>query len=195
MTDEELIIEAQEDKLDAVNTLLTKYKSLVNKISRSYFLIGGDMEDIVQEGMIGLYKAIINYSPDKHASFKTFASTCIKHQIQNAVKVASSERNMILSTAMPIAEQKSQEDDEEIEILIPSSLPSPDDKVLARERIEELKNAIKKTLSPLENKILALYLKGYNYSEIAEIGNLNKKSIDNGLKRIKTKLAFLKISC
>ena len=195
MTEDKLIIEAQAGKEDAVNTLLTKHKSLVNKISRSYFLIGGDMEDIVQEGMIGLYKAIINYSPEKHASFKTFASTCIKHQIQNAVKVASSERNMILSTAMPIAEQIKQEDEEEIEILIPSSLPSPDDKVLARERIEELKNAIQQTLSPLENKILALYLKGYNYSEIAKIGNLNKKSIDNGLKRIKSKLAFLKISC
>ena len=190
--DEILLSEAQNGKSEAVNNLLSKYKSLVNKISRSYFLIGGDMEDIVQEGMIGLYKAIINFSATKHASFKTFASTCIKHQIQNAIKVASSEKNMILSTAMPIAEQKSQEDDEEIEILIPSSLPSPDDKVLERERIFELKNSIAKALSPLENKILALYLRGYSYNEIAEIGGLNKKSIDNGLSRIKSKLSFLK---
>ena len=192
MTNEKLIIEAQEGKAEAVNTLLSQYKSLVNKISRSYFLIGGDMEDIVQEGMIGLYKAIINFSPDKHASFKTFASTCIKHQIQNAVKVASSEKNMMLSTALPIAEQKSHEDDEEIEILSPSSLPSPDDKLLEKERIEEIKNEIDKALSPLENKILSLYLRGYSYNEIAEIGNLSKKSIDNGLSRIKNKLSFLK---
>jgi RNA polymerase sporulation-specific sigma factor len=192
MTDEEIIIEAQNGKPDAVNTLLSKYKSLVNKIARSYFLIGGDMEDIVQEGMIGLYRAIINFAPDKHASFKTFATMCVKHQIQNAVKVASSEKNMMLSTALPIAEQKSHEDDEEIEILIPSALPSPDDEVLENERISELTNAITKALSPLENKILSLYLKGYSYKEIAEIGNLNKKSIDNGLSRIKNKLAFLK---
>ena len=192
LTDEEIILDAQNGKAEAVNTLLSKYKSLVNKIARSYFLIGGDMEDIVQEGMIGLYKAIINFSTEKHASFKTFASTCIKHQIQTAVKVASSERNMILSTAMPIVEQVKQEDEEEFEILIPSSLPSPDDKVLEIERITELKEAICKALSTLENKILALYLRGYSYNEIAELGNLNKKSIDNGLSRIKNKLSFLK---
>lgn len=192
MTNENLIIEAQKGKEDAVNSLLSEYKSLVNKISRSYFLIGGDMEDIVQEGMIGLYKAIINFSPTKHASFKTFASTCIKHQIQTAVKIASSERNMVLSSAMPIAEQKKQEDEEEIEILLPSSLPSPDDEILERESIVELNKKIKNALSPLENKILSLYLQGYSYKEIAEIGNLNKKSIDNGLSRIKNKLSFLK---
>ena len=192
MTEEILIKNAQNGDTEAVNTILSKYKSLVNKISRSYFLIGGDMEDIVQEGMIGLYKAIINFNSDKHASFKTFASTCIKHQIQTAVKSASSSKNMVLSSALSIAEQVNFEDDEEIEILLPSSLPLPDDKILEKERLLELENAITKTLSPLENKILALYLKGYSYNEIAEIGNLNKKTIDNGLSRIKNKLAFLK---
>ncbi len=190
--EENLILEAQNGSAEAVNSLLQGYKSLVNKIARSYFLIGGDMEDIVQEGMIGLYKAIINFSPNKHASFKTFASLCIKHQIQTAVKVASSEKNMMLSTALPIAEQIREEEDEEIEILIPSHLPSPDDKVLEREKMEELKNSITSALSPLENKILALYLRGYSYNEIAQIGSLSKKSIDNGLSRIKHKLSFLK---
>lgn len=193
MTDEEIIQEAQNGKAEAVNTLLTKYKSLVNKISRSYFLVGGDMEDIVQEGMIGLYKAIINFSPDKHASFKTFASTCIKHQIQNAVKVASSEKNMILSTAMPIAEQVKQEDEEELEILIPSSLPAPDFKVIENERIKELWDSIKNALSTLEYKILSLYLRGYSYGEIASSLEINKKSVDNALSRIKSKLSFLKL--
>ncbi len=190
--EENLLKEAQNGSADAVNALLKGYKSLVNKIARSYFLIGGDMEDIVQEGMIGLYKAIINFSADKHASFKTFASLCIKHQIQTAVKVASSEKNMMLSTALPITERVHDEEDEEIEILIPSALPSPDDKVLQREKMQELQKAIKSALSPLENKILALYLQGYSYNEIAQMGNLNKKSIDNGLSRIKHKLSFLK---
>lgn len=190
--EENLLKEAQNGSADAVNALLKGYKSLVNKIARSYFLIGGDMEDIVQEGMIGLYKAIINFSSDKHASFKTFASLCIKHQIQTAVKVASSEKNMMLSTALPITERVHDEEDEEIEILIPSALPSPDDKVLQREKMQELQKAITSALSPLENKILALYLQGYSYNEIAQMGNLNKKSIDNGLSRIKHKLSFLK---
>lgn len=190
--EENLLKEAQNGSADAVNALLKGYKSLVNKIARSYFLIGGDMEDIVQEGMIGLYKAIINFSADKHASFKTFASLCVKHQIQTAVKVASSEKNMMLSTALPITERVHDEEDEEIEILIPSALPSPDDKVLQREKMQELQKAIKSALSPLENKILALYLQGYSYNEIAQMGNLNKKSIDNGLSRIKHKLSFLK---
>ncbi|MBO5022288.1 MAG: sigma-70 family RNA polymerase sigma factor [Clostridia bacterium] len=190
--EENLLKEAQNGSADAVNALLKGYKSLVNKIARSYFLIGGDMEDIVQEGMIGLYKAIINFSSDKHASFKTFASLCIKHQFQTVVKVASSEKNMMLSTALPITERVHDEEDEEIEILIPSALPSPDDKVLQREKMQELQKAITSALSPLENKILALYLQGYSYNEIAQMGNLNKKSIDNGLSRIKHKLSFLK---
>lgn len=192
MTEENLISLAQQGNGEAVNELLSKYKSIVNKISRSYFLIGGDMEDIVQEGMIGLYKAIVNFNSEKHASFKTFARTCIKHQIQSAVKTATSSKNMVLSSALSIAEQVNFEDDEEIEILLPSSLPLPDDKVLEHERMSELQKSIRKALSPLENKILSLYLKGYSYKEIAEIGGLTKKSIDNGLSRIKNKLAFLK---
>ena len=194
MTDEELSIKAQSGDENALGDLLQSYKSLVNKIARSYFLLGGEIEDIVQEGMIGLYKAIKNYSIGKNASFKTFATTCIKHQIQTAVKMASSEKNKVLSTALPIAERVSheEEDEEEVEIIIPSSLPSPDDRVLERESFNEIKKAITKTLSPLELKILSLYLKGYSYNEISNIANLSKKSIDNGLSRIKNKLAFLK---
>lgn len=194
MNDEELSLMAQKGDETAVNDLLQRYKSLVNKISRSYFLLGGEIEDIVQEGMIGLYKAIKNYSPSKNASFKTFSATCIKHQIQTAVKMASSEKNKLLSTAIPIAEKVSHDDEEEemVEIILPSTLPSPDDTVLKKELYGEIKSLIKKTLSTLELKILSLYLKGYSYSEISQLANLSKKSIDNGLSRIKHKLAFLK---
>ncbi|MBQ8443895.1 MAG: sigma-70 family RNA polymerase sigma factor [Clostridia bacterium] len=194
MTDEELIIKAQEGKDEALNELLKRYKSLVNKIARSYFLLGGEVEDIVQEGMIGLYKGIMHYSEDKNASFKTFATTCIKHQIQTAVKMASSEKNKVLSTALPIAEKVSRDEDEEeaLEIIVPSTLPSPDDTVLEKEHFQEIKQSILKVLSPLEIKILSLYLKGYSYNEISNIASISKKSIDNGLSRIKHKLAFLK---
>lgn len=193
MTDEELSIKAQSGDENAVNTLLSKYKSLVNQIARSYFLTGGDMEDIVQEGMIGLYKAIKHFNNSKTASFKTFASTCIKHQIQSAIRIASSAKNQVLSTAVPIVDKiNNEEDDEKIEIIFPSDLPSPDDKLLEQERMQEIKDKIKKSLSTLELKVLSLYLKGYSYNEISSIGNISKKSIDNALSRIKNKLSFLK---
>lgn len=192
LTDNELALLAQQGKEDAMNLLLSKYKSLVNKIARSYFLIGGDMEDIVQEGMIGLYKSITHFDRFKNASFKTFATTCIKHQIQTAVKVASSEKNKILSQALPISEELNQDEEDEIELIIPSNLPSPDDKILEHEKLSEIYLIINESLSELEKKILSLYLKGYSYNEIASISNLSKKSIDNGLSRIKNKLSILK---
>lgn len=193
MTDEELLAKAKQGEDDALNELLGKYKSLVNKIARSYFLLGGEMEDLVQEGMIGLYKAIKHYSFSKTASFKTFSTTCIKHQIQTAVKMASSAKNKMLSTAIPIAEKVShEEDDETLEIIIPSTLPLPEDTILEKEHFNEIKQSILKVLSPLEIKIFSLYLKGYSYNEISIIADISKKSIDNGLSRIKHKLAFLK---
>lgn len=192
LTDEELSPLAQNGDENAVNTLLKKYKSLVNQIARSYFLTGGDMEDIVQEGMIGLYKAVMNYKAGKSASFKTFASTCIKHQVQSAVRVASSEKNRILSTALPIIDQLNSEDEDEKEIIFPSDLPSPDETLIEKERLNEIVKKIKDVLSEMELKVLVLYLKGYSYNEIANIENISKKSIDNALSRIKNKLAFLR---
>ncbi len=193
MTDEELSLKAQEGDESSVDILLSKYKSLVNKIARSYFLTGGDIEDIAQEGMIGLYKAIIHFNQQKNASFKTFASTCIKHQIQSAIRIASSEKNKVLSSAIPLIDQTDNDEDEELkELPIPSDLPSPDDKLIEKEKLQEIKQKIYQKLTPLELKVLSLYLKGYSYNEISQIGNINKKSIDNALSRIKTKLSFLK---
>lgn len=194
LSDEELASLAQNNDEMAVNTLLKKYKSLVNQIARSYFLTGGDMEDIVQEGMIGLYKAIMHFKSTKSASFKTFASTCIKNQVQSAVRVASSEKNKVLSSAIPIIDQLNSDEEDEKEIIFPSDLPSPDEKLIEKESLKEIMTKIKETLSSLELKVLTLYLKGYSYNEIAKISNLNKKSIDNALTRIKNKLSFLRQS-
>lgn len=194
LSDEELAGLAQNNDEMAVNTLLKKYKSLVNQIARSYFLTGGDMEDIVQEGMIGLYKAIMHFKNTKSASFKTFASTCIKNQVQSAVRVASSEKNKVLSSAIPIIDQLNSDEEDEKEIIFPSDLPSPDEKLIEKESLKEIMTKIKETLSSLELKVLTLYLKGYSYNEIAKISNLNKKSIDNALTRIKNKLSFLRQS-
>ena len=190
---EELIEKAQNGDENAIEKLLSSYKPLVNKIARSYFLTGGDIEDLVQEGMIGLYKAIKTFKKGKTASFMTYAGTCIKNQIQTAVRIASSEKNMVLSTALPIERNDSFDDEEEeIEIVLPSPLPKPDEKIENKENFENITKQIVKSLSQLELKILISYLKGYNYSEIAQQNNISKKSVDNALSRIKTKLSFLK---
>ena len=173
---EELIEKAQNGDENAIEKLLSSYKPLVNKIARSYFLTGGDIEDLVQEGMIGLYKAIKTFKKGKTASFMTYAGTCIKNQIQSAVRVASSEKNMVLSTALPIERNDSFDDEEEeIEIVLPSPLPKPDEKIENKENFENITKQIVKSLSQLELKILISYLKGYNYSEIAQQNNISKK--------------------
>ncbi len=191
--EEILLKSAQEGNEKSIEKLFSVYKPLVNKIARSYFLTGGDIEDLVQEGMIGLFKAIKNFKQNKNTSFKTFATTCIKNQIQSAIRVASSEKNMILSTALSIEQPNVIDDeDEEIEIVLPSPLPKPDEKIENKENFKEIARKIISTLSQLELKILIDYLKGYNYNEIALKNKITKKSVDNALSRIKNKLSFLK---
>ena len=188
MTDEELVALSQKGDESAENEILEKYKDTVVKISRGYFIIGGELEDIIQEGMIGLYKAIKNFSKNKNATFKTFAIMCIKHQIQTAIKKANTKKNLPLSNSVSLQSfsEKSEEDE-----FLPVNLifqVSPDEKIINRENYKYLVSAIKKTLSKKEFEVLKYYLRGYTYKEIADFLNLNQKSIDNSLSRIKNKL-------
>ena len=191
LTDENLALKAQENDYESEIELFARYKNLVSKISRSFFLVGGDPEDIIQEGMIGLYKAIKNYDKEKNATFSTFAFLCIRRQIQSAIKVASSKRNMMLSKAIPIVEEFD-EDDEPIGLVIPSTSMQPDDQMISKETMQEVKQKIEKSLSKMELLILRQYLKGQSYDEISKQLDINKKSVDNALSRIKNKLSFLK---
>lgn len=194
LTDEELVIKAQNGDSESELELFSRYKNALRKISRSYFLIGGDIEDLIQEGMIGLYKAIKSYTPQKNVTFSAFAVLCIKRQVQTAVKKASSQKNMILSTALPLNVQSENDDEDEnnLEIVIPSPEPTPEERIVSKETLREMKEAIKNKLSNMELKVLSSYLKGHPYKAIsAEIG-LSLKSIDNALTRIKKKLDFLK---
>ncbi len=194
MTDESLAFKAQENDYESEIELFSRYKNTINKISRSFFLVGGDTEDLIQEGMIGLYKAIKYYSNDKNASFSTFASLCIKRQIQNAIKHAGSKKNMMLSSALPLAEVLNIDEDGDtgIGLILPSKDLTPDAEMISQENMKEIKEQIEKNLSALELKILSQYLAGKNYTEIAEKLEINKKSVDNALSRIKSKLSFLK---
>ncbi len=188
MTDEQLALLAQQGNSNAELELFNKYRSLINKCSRGYFLIGGDIEDLVQEGMIGLYKAIKNYSADKAATFSTFASLCIRRQIQSAVRNASAKKNKALSSAIPIMD----EDSDDTGVYLIADGESPDSILIHRQTSQAIFEELKKLLSPLEYDVLKYYLSGLSYQQIASKTKQTKKSIDNALSRIKKKLATIK---
>ena len=188
MTDEQLALLAQQGNSNAELELFNKYRSLINKCSRGYFLIGGDIEDLVQEGMIGLYKAIKNYSADKAATFSTFASLCIRRQIQSAVRNASAKKNKALSSAVPIM----YEDSDDTGVYLIADGESPDSILIHRQTSQAIFEELKKLLSPLEYDVLKYYLSGLSYQQIASKTKQTKKSIDNALSRIKKKLAAIK---
>ncbi len=187
MTDEELIEKAKNGDEAAETELFERYKDLVVKISRSYFIVGGDLEDLIQEGMLGLYKALKGFNPKKDASFKTFAIICIKHQIQTAIKRASADKNKPLSQAVSFQDFS---ENDTLDIL-PVALvleSTPAERAIDKENFENLKKTIIQSLSKLELKVLKLYLQGYSYKEISTQLNITSKSIDNSLSRIKSKL-------
>lgn len=189
LSDEQLIEQIKIGNEQAENEIFSRFKDLVVKIARGYFIVGGDIEDLVQEGMIGLYKAIKSFSPQKDTTFKTFAVLCIKRQIQTAIKRALSGKNKPLSQAVSFQSFSSSQP-ENLEFL-PEELVfenTPADRAIDKENFEHLKKIIKENLSPLEFKVLKLYLQGFSYREISNTLGIKEKSIDNSLSRIKAKL-------
>ena len=181
--DNKTILEARTDQ-KAMESVLSEYKPLVTSISRRYFLVGAEPEDLVQEGMIGLYKAIQTFDESKQASFKTFATLCINSQIQMTIRNANRSKSKLLNEIML-------EDNEEKMYLVVSMEPNPEDKVINQEDFNYVKNEIVSKLSLLEKQILKQFLLGKNYAEIAQTLCLDKKSVDNGLNRIRKKLIHL----
>ncbi len=188
MTDEELAGLAQKGDTNAEIELFNRYRNTITKYSRGFYLIGGDVEDLIQEGMIGLYKAIKGYNHKKEAAFSTFAHICIKRQIQSAVRNASTQKNLVLSSALPITD----EDNDELGIFLISDGLSPEQVLANKQLYFELKQEFAKELSLLENKVLKLYLQGLSYQQIADKTGQTKKSIDNALSRIKKKISQIR---
>ena len=192
------IIKYQNEKLledfragdqSALEALLVRNKALVSQGVRKYFLIGSEMDDLVQEGMIGLYKAILSFDKKKNASFDTFAKVCINHQLQNAIKKSLAKKNQPLNTAVPMnIRGHDDEDGDEMYIPIVWTEENPESIVIDRERKLKLKSEIDKNLSEFEKNVLELYLDGKSYAEIGSSLGKTAKSIDNGLFRIKSKL-------
>lgn len=179
--DLELITKAKSGNENSLNELMAIYKKLVTKISRKYFIIGADLNDVIQEGMIGLFNAYTNFDVSKNVQFKTFASLCINRQIITAIKKAYKNSKSDLL------------DDLTLETVNNNLIfTSPEEEVILQEEYNILINEIKQKLSKLEMKILSEFLENKNYDEIANSLNLTKKSVDNALARIRNKLKYLK---
>ncbi|MGN0136207.1 RNA polymerase sporulation sigma factor SigH [Anaerotignum sp.] len=190
--DEELVLMAQNGDDAAQEYLLDKYKSLVRAKSRAYFLIGADSEDIIQEGMIGLYKAVRDYNEVKNASFRSFAELCVNRQMITAIKAATRQKhqplNSYISLNKPVYEEESEQTYMDFLQSSSSALLNPEALLIGQENKNFLENQMVKSLSSFETKVLVLYLQGRSYFEIAHVLDKPEKSIDNALQRVKKKL-------
>ncbi len=193
LDDRQLIEKARHGDELALDTLISRYKILASKIARSYFLVGAEYEDVLQEAMIGLYKAYTSYDLKGKTAFSTFAHMCITRSVQSAVKSANRKKNMMLNQRLSLSNQGAVEanDDDEVTLVLASKDFSPDEKLIHSENLQDIKRKIIKALSVFEQKVLSLYLKGYSYSDIATKLDVSNKSIDNALTRIRKKLEFL----
>lgn len=188
--DEEIVMEAKKGDTRAQEYLINKYQNFVKSKAKSYFLIGADKEDIYQEGMIGLYKAIRDFKPDKLSSFKAFAELCVTRQIITAIKTATRQKHIPLNTYVslnkPIYDEES--DRTLLDILSSIKVSDPEELVISKEEMNHIEAEIGEVLSDLEMEVLMSYLDGKSYQEIACDLDRHAKSIDNALQRVKRKL-------
>lgn len=189
-----LIQRAQAQDYDAMDALMQRYKGIVRKRARSLFIIGGDQDDLMQEGMIGLFKAIQDYDKSKEAVFSTFAELCISRQLYSAVKSSNRKKNIPLNTYVSIYSPAYSEQGEETEgsFMVDHSLEaaelSPEEILIDRENVRSLRRKIEECLSAMEKQVFDLYMEGMTYQEIARHLDKEPKSIDNALQRIKSKV-------
>ena len=182
-TDEELIMRIHNDKNDhgdnneIMDYILEKYKPLVRKKTNALYLIGGENDDLIQEGMIGLLGSVYGYDPDEGVRFETFATVCISNRIKSAV------RNQLRSKHMPL---NGYVDIDDVEIS--DDMSDPQTMIIMQERFEDLSESIEKKLTDLEKDVLRLHIGGHNYSSIAEMLSISVKSVDNALQRARKKL-------
>ena len=188
--DEEIVMEAKTENNRAQEYLISKYENFVKAKAKSYFLIGADKEDIYQEGMIGLYKAIRDYKPERSTSFKAFAEICITRQIITAIKTATRQKhipwNTYISLNKPIYEEESEKT--LLDVLTGLKVSDPEELIISKEQMKYIEDKITKVLSGLELEVLNSYLDGKSYQEIACDLERHSKSIDNALQRVKRKL-------
>lgn len=186
-SDEELLTGLHQGQKELEEYLMDKYKGMVLKKARAMFLIGGEKEDLIQEGMIGLFKAVRDYRPQKNASFSTFANLCVERQMYKAIEMSARQKHKPLNSYISLSEEDSPLKDTE-DVL----QQNPETIVIGRENASHLMEHIKEALSSFENQVLEAYLKGMDYVQIAELMGKSPKSIYNALQRIRNKLQSLK---
>lgn len=194
-SDEELIIRIRDGEKEITEYIIKKYKDLVRIKAQSMFILGGDNDDTIQEGMIGLFKAIRDYDAGRDANFKTFAEVCISRQIYTAIQTSNRYKHVPLNSYISLNSMARSElmADGNVELQLISALAEPKDKspeerLLTQERIEEFGRFVEEELSQLERQVAELYLTGMKYTEIAKILGRDEKSTDNALQRVKSKL-------
>ncbi|RLL40771.1 RNA polymerase sporulation sigma factor SigH [Oceanobacillus piezotolerans] len=193
LDDEEIINLIHQGSSHALDYLINKYRNFVRAKARTYFLIGADKEDIIQEGMIGLYKAIRDYDGDKLSSFKAFAELCITRQIITAIKTATRQKhiplNSYVSLDKPIYDEES--DRTLLDVIAGTQVADPQELLVNREKMSDMELKLSELLSELEKQVLRLYIDGRTYQEISVELKRHVKSIDNALQRVKRKLEQL----
>ena len=190
LTDEQLLTLLRGGDDLAEEALYARYKQVVRSKARTYFLIGADREDIIQEGMIGLYKAVLDYQFDRQVSFRAFAELCITRQIITAIKSATRKKHMPLNTYISLNRSVFEGDSERplIDVLSSTQISDPEEVLIGRESYEAVADSIEHALSKLERSALELYLQGYSYQQIADALQKSTKSVDNAIQRVKKKL-------
>ncbi|NLT94178.1 MAG: RNA polymerase sporulation sigma factor SigH [Clostridia bacterium] len=190
MEDEKVVELAKDGDNYALEFLINKYKNFVRAKARSYFLIGADREDIIQEGMIGLYKAIRDFRYDKLSSFRAFAELCITRQIITAIKTATMQKHIPLNSYVSLNKPIYDEDSDRtlLDVISGTKITDPEELIISREEFDDIEEKMGEILSSLEWKVLMSYLEGKSYQEIAVDLKRHVKSIDNALQRVKRKL-------
>ena len=194
LTDEEIVDRIQTGDQPAIDYLMEKYKHLVRSKAKALYLIGGDKDDLIQEGMIGLYKAIRDYQSDKENSFFNFADLCVSRQIYSAIKASNRKKNIPLNTYISLytpayGDNNDTEDKESlVDIIHQKYVSNPEELVIDKENTSMIEYELVRRLSDLEKQVLALYMRDLKYTQIAEVLGKEPKTIDNALTRIKTKL-------
>ena len=190
LSDEDLLSLHRAGDARAEEALYARYKQIVRSKARTYFLIGADREDIIQEGMIGLYKAVVDYQFDRNSSFRSFAELCITRQIISAIKAATRKKHVPLNTYISFNRPAYESENERplIDVLTSTRISDPEEVLIGRENYAAVADSIEHSLSRLERDTLGLYLYGYSYQQIADHLQVTSKSVDNAIQRVKKKL-------
>lgn len=195
MADEQLIRRLREGETDITDYIMDKYKYLVRKKAKAMYLLGGENDDLIQEGMIGLFKAVRDYDVEQETSFYSFADLCISRQMYTAIKLSQWQKHMPLNSYVSLYEQKEDANEEKqqplIELLRTEKDNNPEELFLDKEYFSMMEQELKNRLSDLESRVLHLHLMGEDYRSIARLLGKSPKSIDNALQRIKQKMSVI----